>query len=353
MTPEQLRRLANLVDDLEVDGYRVTDAELLERRDDGVVAAVELSLPEDDATSASPGAAAAASGISAFPGRVPVSDDEAAVTEDLNDSPEEDNADGPEDKAEDPDCDETVELTDAEQDIVDVLEDEGELPRSEIKLLTGRSGYLSKILPRLRDKDILEHRKDPEDGRRYLYSLARDNVVDQGTGGGHELPDTSDIGTGELTPAVRALDEEVWAEMSAASQNGRGGTADIQTRGFASDEDNKDGDGEVCYPYVCSCGVVCKDNLARRIHRTEAHGTPQGDLGYLQPGEFETLVRQSDTVSELADALEWQQERTLRALGIYGFEDATTGGDIPDDPAAREDLLRLGPDAKERVSPDA
>jgi len=62
MTPEQLRRVAALVDDLERDGYQVTDAELLNCRDDPV-AAVELSLPESDGdtTAGSPGATPAAS----------------------------------------------------------------------------------------------------------------------------------------------------------------------------------------------------------------------------------------------------------------------------------------------------
>ena len=194
MTPEQLRRLADLVDDLEMDGYQIEDAELLERRDDGVVAAVELSLSEsdEDATAASPESTASASGMSTFPGRVPVSDGEDTVMEDnVDDSPEEDDADEPKNKAEDPDGDETVELTDAEQEVVDVLKDEGELPSSEIRLLTGLSDYLAKVLSRLRDKGVLEYRKDPDDGRRYLYSLATDDVVDENPDGA-DPPDDAD-----------------------------------------------------------------------------------------------------------------------------------------------------------------
>jgi hypothetical protein len=180
MTPEQLRRLADLVRDLEMDGYQVTDAELLERCDGRTVAAVELSLPEGDGdtTAASPGAAVA-SAMSVLTDAVPVSDDN-----NVDDSPGEDDGDEPENEAEDSDGDDAVELTDAEQDVVNVLEDEGELSRSEIKLLTERSEYIGEVISRLRDKDIVEHRKDPEDGRRYLYSIARDDVVDGGTGGG-------------------------------------------------------------------------------------------------------------------------------------------------------------------------
>lgn len=189
MTPEQLRRLASLVDDLEMDGYQIEDAELLPYRDGGAVAAVELSLPESDEDAA---------------------DDEWLPAPYVGDRlPSRNDADEPEDEVETSDKDQAVELTDAEQDVVDVLENEGELPRSEIKFLTERSEYISEVLQRLRNKDILEHRKDPEDGRRYLYSLAWDDGVDEGTGGAsHHPPDTSDIGTGGLTPAVRPLDED-------------------------------------------------------------------------------------------------------------------------------------------------
>jgi len=184
MTPEQLRRLADLVADLERDDYQIEDVELLPYRDGGAVAAVELSLPESDeeATSASPDESPVASAMSSFRDAVPVSDDS-----DVADSMEEVGDDGPEDEAEDSDGDETVELTDAEQDVVDVLEDEGELSLSEIKLLTGQSEYISNVLSRLKDTDVLEHRKDPDDGRRYLYSLARDDVVDESTGGGSRV----------------------------------------------------------------------------------------------------------------------------------------------------------------------
>jgi len=362
MTPEQLRRLANLVDDLEMDGYRVTDAELLERCDDGIVAAVELSLPEgdDDATSASAGAAAAASGISAFPGRVPVSDDEDAVTEDIDDSQGEDD-DEPENEAEDPDGDDAVELTDAEQDVVDVLEDEGELPRSEIKSLTERSEYISEVLSRLRDKDILEHRKDPEDGRRYLYSLARDDVVDGARGGpSHQPPDTSDIGAGDLTPAVRPLDEEEWTSVSEFEQRDQEETDMIQTSGFAAGDGESD-DDRIHYPWVCSCGVVCQTQLEREIHRMEAHGDPQTRLNSLKQGKFVDLVRKVDSVTGLAESLDCSTNRTLRILGIYGLKGAVAGDGLPDDPTTTTDLLQLGSEAgpgerqqaDKEVSPDA
>jgi len=357
MTPEQLRRLADLVADLGMDGYQVTDAELLERRDDPVVAAVEMSLPESDeeATSASAGASPVAGAMSVLRDGVPVNDDN-----DVVDSSEKDGGDEPESEAEDSDGDETVELTDAEQDVVDVLEDEGELSRSEIKLLTGRGGYVHKIIPRLKDEGILEHRKDPEDGRRYLYSLARNDVVDEGTGGGHESPDTSDIGTGEMTSAIRPLDDKEWASVSELEQRDQEGTDMIQTSGFAAEDDESD-DDRIHFPWECSCGVVCDSYYQKLIHRTEAHGGPQKDFNFLKQGEFIELVQTADSVKGLADRLDWPTQRLLRVLGFYGLDDAVAGDGLPDNPTTSADLLQLGDEAgsgerrqaETEVSPDA
>jgi hypothetical protein len=360
MTPEQLRRLADLIDDLEEDSYQVEDAELLPYRDGGAVAAVELSLPESDeeATLSFPGATTA-NGTSAFPGGVPVDDGNAVTEADVVGSPEEDDADELEDEAESSDGDQTVELTDAEQDVAGVLEDEGELPSSEIERISERSGQVSNILPRLRDKGVLEYRKDPDDGRRYLYSLARDDVVDEDTGGGHELPDASNIGTGEMTSAVRPLDEGEWAP-SELEQRGQEDTDMIQASGFAGDDDEVD-DDLITFPWECSCGVVCEGKLEREVHRTEAHGVPQKRLNSLEQGEFVDLVRKADSVTGLAESLNYQTHKTLRILGIYGFENAVAGDGLPNDPTATTDLLQLGDEAgsderqqaETEVSPDA
>jgi hypothetical protein len=350
MTPEQLRRLAALVDDLEMDGYQVTDAELLARRDDPV-AAVELSLSERDGeATAAPGATPAAGGTSAFPGRVPVSDND-AVPEAVDD-PQEDDSDAPEDGAA------AVELTDAEQDVVDVLEDDGELPSSDIQLLTERGKYTHKLLTRLRARGVLECRKDPADRRRHLYSLAQDGSGGEMAGGSHEAPDTSDIGTDALTPAVRPLDDNEWAAISALDQRDQAATDAMQTSGFAADDGEAD-DERRSYPWVCSCGIACEDRLAWNIHRTEAHGVPQKNHNSLAQGEFLERVRTSDSVTELAQSLNVGTEKTLRMLGIYGVE--YVSGSLSDDPTASADLLQLGPEAgpderrraETEVSPDA
>jgi hypothetical protein len=351
MTPEQMRRLAALVDDLEMDGYQVTDAELLARRDDPV-AAVELSLSERDGeATAAPGATPAASGMSAFPGRVPASDTEAAVTEEVDD-PQEDDGDAPEDR------EEAVELTDAEQDVVDVLKDDGELPSLDIKRRTERGKYTHKLLSRLRDRGVLEHRKDPADRRRHLYSLAQDGSGGEMAGGGHEAPATNNSGADDLTPAVRPLDGDEWAAISELDQHDQAATDAMQTSGFAADDAEAD-DERRSDPWVCSCGVACEDRLEWNIHRTEAHGVPQKHHNSLTQGEFLERVRNSDSVTELAASLNVGTEKTLRMLGIYGVE--YVGGSLPDDPTASADLLQLGPEAgpgeRQRagaeVSPDA
>lgn len=163
------------------------------------------------------------------------------------------------------------------------------------------------------------------------------------------VPDTGDIGTGELTAAVEPVDGE-WRRSDVAgvetATNGHveGGQDDgIETKGFA-DPDQADEDIE-SFPRPCDCGVVVNDTLEYQIHRTEAHGEPQYELDYIDPGEFQSHVEAAETVPELAEELEWGLERTLRALGIYGCEDAIGAGDIPDDPTATSDLLTAGSDA--------
>jgi hypothetical protein len=134
----------------------------------------------------------------------------------------------------------------------------------------------------------------------------------------------------------------------------------IQTSGFAADDDESD-DDRICFPWVCSCGVVCETQLERDIHRTEAHGAPQKRLNSLEQGEFAELVREADSVKELAESLDCSTSRTLRILGTYDLEDAVTGNGLPDDLTAATDLLQLGSEAgpgerrqaDDEVSPDA
>lgn len=63
-------------------------------------------------------------------------------------------------------------LPDRRAEVLEVLADEGECPSKEISLETGASDYLSQILAALKDEGYIDSRKNPKDGRQYLYSLA-------------------------------------------------------------------------------------------------------------------------------------------------------------------------------------
>lgn len=166
--------------------------------------------------------------------------------------------------------------------IVEVLDEHGELPSSEIKLLveTSSSQYYD-ALSTLRDAGRVESRKDPDDKRRTLYHLA----------GSTEDVATDD--TGEEAESTDGVDDE--------------------------------SEGE--YPKECSCGVMLHGGLEESIHRTEEHDTPQSSTGYLEAGEFERTVEEADSPQDVADALDWGVERVLRALAIYGLDDLLVDSD--------------------------
>jgi len=172
--------------------------------------------------------------------------------------------------------------------ILEVLDEHGELPSSEIKLLveTSSSQYYD-ALSTLRDAGRVESREDPDDGRRNLYRLAGTEVHTLEGDGSH---DTSE------EPHEDAETEE------------------------ADDDVDEPDDGE-SYPKECSCGVMLHGGLEEAIHRTEEHDTPQSSTGYLEPGEFERTVEKANSPQDVADALDWGVERVLRALAIYGLDD--------------------------------
>jgi ParB family chromosome partitioning protein len=146
---------------------------------------------------------------------------------------------------------------------------------------------------------------------------------------GHQDTPEYESATEDGVPAIRQ-----WTPPQPDSQNGHGDTATgTQTRG-----DDVEADGQSSYPKKCGCGVVCDRHLVYLVHRTEAHGSPQQDLGRLQPGEFEELAEQSETVLELADSLGWKPERTLRALVIYGFDVTDSDGEFAKDGSASDIL---------------
>lgn len=125
---------------------------------------------------------------------------------------------------------------------------------------------------------------------------------------------------------------------------------DTQTRG---DDEVDEDDERSTYPKECSCGVACERHLEYLVHRTEAHGSPQQDLGHLQPGEFEELAEQSETILELADSLGWKPERTLRVLVIYGFNLTDSDGEFAKNGSASDILGGMTDAAADAVATDA
>jgi hypothetical protein len=79
---------------------------------------------------------------------------------------------------------------------------------------------------------------------------------------------------------------------------------------------------------TCGCGERFDDAFEYSIHRTEYHEEPQGVLGYLDAGEFETVVEAADSIQEIARAVDWSTERVLRALNIYGLEEIVGPSDV-------------------------
>jgi len=179
-----------------------------------------------------------------------------------------------------------------EEQIVETLDEHGELPSSEVKLLleTSSSQYYD-ALSALRDAGRVESRKDPDDKRRTLYSLT-DERTDEHADGKDGVAD----------PVGGDDDSQIGAESD------------------DSDDADTDESGET-YPYECSCGVTLHDGLEDDIHRTEEHGASRGSVGYLEPGEFEQTVEEAASPQDVADALGWGVERVLRALAIYGLDD--------------------------------
>lgn len=73
------------------------------------------------------------------------------------------------------------------------------------------------------------------------------------------------------------------------------------------------------------CDIVCEHSLEWFVHRTEAHDAPQSELDNLEPGEFESIVQDADTVADIFEAVPFSSGRTLRLLGVYGLDDVVGG----------------------------
>ena len=243
--------------------------------------------------------------------------------------------------------------------MLDVLEEEGELPGPRIKTLTEISGQVFyDHLNFLKDKGAVEARKDPEDGRRKLYSLAADDDQDAEEGetvyvtSGHKnvFHRDEDCERAQRSSNVYERSELQVDDLEECTFCGGGEADDTQEGEDGEDADESiddlldgpepDGDeeevddadqgdaDEVPEYRSCSCGETFADSLEYYVHRTEDHGKPQQALGHLEPDEFEETVNDVDGVQELADELGFSTERTLRILNVYGLEDAVGPGDV-------------------------
>lgn len=202
-------------------------------------------------------------------------------------------------------ADEENESADAEDDdgestleerIAALLEEHGELPGTEIELLLETSsGHYYNVLSSMQHADRVKSRQDPEDRRRNLYRLA-DQEPDDVDG---EEQDKADEAS-----AARPEDNE-------------------------PEDAGTEVDDEVPYesfPRECHCGVTLEDSLELAIHCTEEHDVPQAALGRLEAGEFEAIVEEADTLSDVVDEVGWSPEKTLRVIGFYDLGNAVGRG---------------------------
>lgn len=183
-----------------------------------------------------------------------------------------------------------------EERIAALLEEHGELPSTEIKLLLETSSeHYRNVLSSMQRADRVKSRQDPEDRRRSLYRLA------------DQEPDDVD---GE--------EQDEAGEASATRPE------DNESEGAGTEVND-----EVPYesfPRECHCGVTLEDSLELAIHRTEEHDTPQAALGRLEPGEFKSIVEEADALADVVDEVGWSPEKTLRVIGFYDLDDAVGHG---------------------------
>ena len=93
---------------------------------------------------------------------------------------------------------------------------------------------------------------------------------------------------------------------------------DTGDEGHKSDDESESSGSKLC------CGQSLS-SLEYAIHRTEEHGAKRKELDNLEPGEFEEIVEDADSIPEIADELDWIKGRVIRTLGIYGRDDVANG----------------------------
>ena len=161
--------------------------------------------------------------------------------------------------------------------------------------------WVARALNQLQDRtDVLEiereHQADPNTSTTYYITPVGDVDVD-------DAPGPRDVDE-DTTPAVTAHEGE---DAPAADEQ-----TDADTERAASGR--WDIDCERC-DELDSHG----DSLRWMVHRTEAHGLQYKN--YLAPGEFDEAVDEAESIRDLAVAIGYSYQRTIRLLNIYGYED--------------------------------
>jgi hypothetical protein len=108
--------------------------------------------------------------------------------------------------------------------------------------------------------------------------------------------------------------------------------SDVESEGDVDvdEPDQKDGAQltDDTYPRDCHCGATLQNSLELAVHRTEEHGVPQERIGHLEQGEFEAIVQDADDIAEIAEAVSFGIEKTMRMLGVYGLADVVGATDL-------------------------
>jgi len=218
-TAEHLRGLADFVADVDREAVAVRDVDPAEGA--GSVATVVLQVDVDALDRETP---ATPDSAPATPDDTP---DERADDEQADDS---DDGDGQDDEETDTgdDGDDSDDLTPLEQRTLEVLAEAGEQSSAELVDAYG-SDSIRKVVLDLEARGLVNRRKDPADGRRYLYSLADDSDDGDSDGAEGADDDTSDDGAADADDATldaaaalldeRNLDPDGVAEALGGSQS--------------------------------------------------------------------------------------------------------------------------------------
>lgn len=231
------------------------------------------------------------------------------------------------------------------------------------------NGTIHGRLHRLREHDLIEARPDPDDGRRKLYRAASADVPEESDDSENVQEDTDeeeaevpeeddpadevdreqavrDILEEDGPMRARELRERVaeelgrsesWAKEIPERMAESGDLANwadpddgrMTHYGLPEQEpEDTDTEHEYAYPTDCGkCGAPLEGSVEESVHRTEEHGNPQVDLGYLEQGEFAAIVEDAESVNEIVGEVSFSFEKVLRLLGVYGLEDVV-GGDV-------------------------